>query len=156
MKAVIVDNLTIEDFNQINKKLYSGKNVFEFLEKKYNTFNMIEENIDYEKLYSFNDNTYLIKTLIYNNDYDKIGYLFIKNTIDNIEIIKKDISDYCIKCGNSLSTEVPFGELSFKQLNNIKVKDNCKSCHSCLRIFEIIDDKEITIKQSIVLKLKTL
>lgn len=154
MKAIIIDNLTKEDFIKINKKLYSGKNVFEFLQKSYNVFDMEEEHIDYEKLYSFNNETYLVKTIIYNNDFDKIGYLFIKNSIDNVEIIKEDTKSYCIKCGHSLSTEVSFGELSSKQLKNIKYKDNCLECHKCLRIVEITDGKEKTIKQSIVLTLK--
>lgn len=154
MKAIMIENLTVEDFIKINKKLYSGKKVFEFLEKKYDTLNMIEENIDYEKLYSFNNETYLVQTIIFNEDYDKVGYLFIKNTKDNVNIIKKDNTDYCIKCGKSLSTDVPFGEFSFKQLNNIKDKNNCRACHSCLRVIELIDDKEITIKQSIILKLQ--
>jgi hypothetical protein len=154
LKAIIIEELTEEEFVKINKKLYSGKKVFVFLEKLYNSFDLEEEYIDTEKLYSFNDNTYLVKTIIYNDDFDKIGYLLIKNTKENVEIIKKNNDFFCIKCGSSLSTEVPFGELSFKQLGKIKNKDNCKSCHSCLRIVEVIDDKEITIKNSVILKLR--
>ncbi len=155
MKAVIINELTEKDYKEIQKKLKSGKNVLEFLEKKYTSYEMSSEHIDYEKLYSFNENTYVIKTLIYNNDYDKIGYLLIQNTKENIEMIKKSENNYCLKCGNNLSTEVPFGELSFKQLSNIKFKENTMSCHHCMRIIEIVDGKENTIKQSVILKLKT-
>ncbi len=156
MKAVIINELTEKDYKEIQKKLKSGKNVLEFLEKKYTSYEMSSEHIDYEKLYSFNENTYVVKTLIYNNDYDKIGYLFIQNTKENVEMIKREETNFCVKCGHYLSNEVPFGELSSKQLKNIKFKENVKACHKCLRIVEEIDGKETTIKQSVIFKLKTI
>lgn len=154
MIAVLIDTpLTEEEFKKFSKKISNGKNIINYLKEKYiNIYNVLNDYFDDEKLYSFNDNNYFYKYRIYDENFDTIGYILFNNKT-NLEVAKRVKDDYCTKCGNRISTEVPFGELSYKQLEKIKFKENVRACHCCQRVFEIIENQEKTIKQSIVLKL---